>query len=56
MAEVIELSKLPREEAVNLAVKLLHFTPSAAEFFISLIRGEIDSDVIEVGKSKELPE
>lgn len=47
MAEIIDLSKLPREEAVKRAMELFNFTRSEAEFYIAISRGEIDGDVVD---------
>jgi len=48
MAEIIDLSKLPREEAVKMAMELFKFTRSEAEFYTAISRGEIDGDIVEI--------
>ena len=51
--EEIDFKKLPRGEAVKLAIELLKFSPSDADEYIAFIRGEIDGDVIEVEDGRE---
>ena len=51
--EEIDLTKMPREEAVKLAMTLFNFTRSYAEFYVAMARGEVDGDVIEVEEGNE---
>lgn len=55
MAEMIDLSKLPHDEAVKKAMELFGFALSDAENYIAFVTGEIDGDVLMVG-SDEMPE
>ncbi len=40
----IDWNALPREEAVELAMRLFGFTKLDAEFYISVAKGEIEPD------------
>lgn len=43
----VDLTKLPHDEAVKKAMELFGFTESDAEFYIAILTGEVDGDVIE---------
>jgi hypothetical protein len=40
----INWKNMPRKEAVDLAVKLFNFEQTDAEFYVSIARGEIETD------------
>ena len=54
--EIIDLNKLPREEAIEKAMKILGFSRSDAEFYIAMGRGEVDGDIIKVDDEKDIQE
>ena len=49
---MIDLSTLPRSEAVVAAMELFGFTRSDAEYYVAISRGELDSDVIQTDDDK----
>ena len=52
--EIIDLNKLPREEAVEKAMKILGFSKSDAEFYIAMSRGEVDGDLVKIDSLEDI--
>ncbi len=52
--EIIDLNKLPREEAVEKTMKILGFSKSDAEFYIAMGRGEVDGDLVKIDSLEDI--
>lgn len=48
--EQIDLAKLLRNKAIEYCVKYLGYNSTDAELIVSIARGEIDGDVIDISK------